>query len=153
MLKKHHLLWAFVCLWMIWIIQFSSDPADVSNQKSGRVLEKIEPVIEQVEERLHTKPLSKGQLHFFVRKNAHAFNYFVLTVGLLLALRATGFRKSNSYWLAWMIVTVFSMGDEFYQTFIPGRSGELRDVFVDNIGILAAIVVIRLKTIKKTIKD
>ncbi len=145
MLNKRNLLWIFVCLWMIWIIQFSSDPAEVSKQKSGRVLEKIEPVIEQVEERLHTNIISKDQLHFYVRKNAHAFNYFVLTVGLVLALRATGIKRMNTYWIAWMIATVFSMGDEFYQTFIPGRSGELRDVFIDNMGILVAIVVVRMQ--------
>lgn len=34
----------------------------------------------------------------------------------------------------------FSIIDEIYQLFIPGRSGEARDVFLDNVGIILGLL-------------
>ena len=44
------------------------------------------------------------------------------------------------YYITWVMATVFSIIDEIYQVFIPGRSGEVRDVFLDNAGIVLGLL-------------
>ena len=140
--KKLILSWTAVLFWMFLILSFSSDTADVSDRKSGAILEKVEPVIETVEESIHVELLDKSKLHFYVRKNAHMFNYFMLAVLIILALKASGVNGHRRYLLAYIVATLFSMLDEYYQTHIPGRSGEVRDVFVDNVGVLVGLIAV-----------
>lgn len=132
--------WIAVIFWMFLIISFSSDSADVSDRKSSAVLDKVKPAIERVEETLKTQIVDDSKIHFYVRKNAHMFNYFVLTALIMLALRASGVKGAKLYMAAWLLATSFSMTDEYYQTFIPGRSGEVRDVLVDNVGVMIGLV-------------
>ena len=35
---------------------------------------------------------------------------------------------------------LYAMSDEYHQTFVMGRSGELRDVLIDSLGIITGIV-------------
>ena len=140
--KKLILYWGAVILWMLLILSFSSDNAGVSDRKSSAILKKVKPVIETVEESIHVELLDKSKLHFYVRKNAHMFNYCVLAVLTALALEASGINGNRRYLLAYTMATVFSMLDEYYQTQIPGRSGELRDVLVDNVGVLVGLIFI-----------
>lgn len=135
--------WIAVILWMLLILSFSSDPAEVSKKKSGMILEKVKSVIERVEERFQVEFLDNDKLHFYIRKNAHVFSYFVLSILLVLAWKSsTGAKGFKPYYLAWLLATGFSVSDEFYQTFIPGRSGELRDVLVDNVGVVMGLMLV-----------
>ncbi|WP_159434335.1 VanZ family protein [Peptoclostridium litorale] len=149
--KKMILYWGAVLLWMLLILSFSSDTAVVSDRKSSMVLEKVEPVIETVEKSIHVELIENSKLHFYVRKNAHMFNYCVLAVLISLALKASGVNGHRRYFLAYIMATLFSMLDEYYQTHIPGRSGEVRDVFVDNVGVLVGLMVIWIIKKKVTI--
>lgn len=138
--------------WMLLIISFSSDPADISSSKSKAVLERVEPAVEKMEESLKIQIADDGRLHFYVRKNAHMFNYFVLAVLVATCIRMSGVKGFRSYILAYIIVTLFSAVDEYYQTFIPGRSGEVRDVMVDNVGVVMGLVAARLLPAIKKLK-
>ncbi|WHH57512.1 VanZ family protein [Petroclostridium sp. X23] len=141
MVKKRSLLYLLTILWFVVILSFSSDPAEISKQKSALILEKVEPAIERVERHFELEFFDKDSLHFYIRKNAHIFNYFVLGMLLTLCWKVSGVKGHKSYYLPWVAGTLFSMLDEFYQTFIPGRSGEVRDVFVDNTGIVMGLIV------------
>lgn len=136
--------WLMVIGWMLLIVSFSSDPADISDRKSQAVLERVEPAVEKMEESLKIQIADNGRLHFYVRKNAHMFNYFVLAVLMATCLRMSGVRGYRSYLIAYIVVTLFSAVDEYYQTFIPGRSGEVRDVLVDNVGVVMGLVAARM---------
>ncbi|AHM57195.1 hypothetical protein EAL2_c19140 [Peptoclostridium acidaminophilum DSM 3953] len=136
--------WLMVIGWMLLIVSFSSDPADISDRKSQAVLERVEPAVEKMEESLKIQIADNGRLHFYVRKNAHMFNYFVLAVLMATCLRMSGVRGYRSYLIAYIVVTLFSAVDEYYQTFIPGRSGEVRDVLVDNVGVVMGLVAGRM---------
>ena len=41
-----------------------------------------------------------------------------------------------------MVGLVYAISDEFHQTFIPGRSGELRDVLIDTTGVICEIAIV-----------
>ena len=40
---------------------------------------------------------------------------------------------------AWLIATLYGVTDEAHQMFVPGRTAELRDLFNDGLGALAAV--------------
>lgn len=73
---------------------------------------------------------------FVFKKTAHVFVYFVL---MLLTHRAVyKLHIKNVFWaslVAVMLSVVYAMTDEFHQSFVPGRSGTLRDLLYDMLGI------------------
>lgn len=69
------------------------------------------------------------------KKSGHFLGYAGLA---LLALRAV-LDWQRPYLTAFIIVFLFSMSDEFHQTFIPGRNGTLMDVAIDMSGALTCL--------------
>lgn len=134
------LFWLLAVICAISIISFSSDPAHVSKEKSGLILEKIEPFVERIIEEYDIKFIDLDDLHFYIRKSAHVFIYFLLSVFMCLGWKAVRTRGLRPYYITWVMATVFSIIDEIYQVFIPGRSGEVRDVFLDNAGIVLGLL-------------
>lgn len=69
-------------------------------------------------------------LDFLFKKTAHIFEFTVL---FLLWYWALG--KKNP-WEALMISIAYAFTDEIHQLFVPGRTGLLRDVAIDSIGMV-----------------
>lgn len=134
---KKWLTWVPAILIMIMIYYFSSKPAEISGQESMVVTDYIYTVYESfsgrvgpAEERAYTISL----LEHIIRKAAHMTEYAMLALALAWPFRKHSL-KGLSLTLATMGSTVFyAMSDEFHQTFVPGRSGEIRDVIIDSIG-------------------
>lgn len=83
-------------------------------------------------------------LDFFIKKSAHVIEYFILTILFALGL---GLRKSPQ---SVMYSLIYSFTDEIHQLFVPGRTGVLKDVLIDSIGIsLALISIITLPVWRK----
>lgn len=77
-----------------------------------------------------------GSWDYFVKKSAHAVGYGLLSLSYLHAL------PKKNYFLAWILALLYSTTDEFHQSFVPGRSPSLIDVFVfDNIGAMIALLI------------
>lgn len=136
------IFWLLVVLMMFMILSFSSDTRTESKSKSMMIVEKIKPMVEYITDQLDIKPIGTSRLDHYVRKAAHMFNYFLLTIVCFLAFRAVISRFWVSLLLTWLLATCFSMIDEYYQTFVPGRGGQVRDVFIDSIGIVIALAII-----------
>jgi VanZ family protein len=126
--------WLAVIIWTLLIFSFSIRPLDESSQQSTRVRERLLPVIEAVEEALGMDLIPDDNLHWIVRKMAH-FTLFMVLGGLVFRAGRISGRPSGRALLAallWVVLTAAL--DETIQTFIPGRSGELRDVVIDTAG-------------------
>lgn len=75
-------------------------------------------------------------LSFIIRKSSHFMAYFIL--GILL-FRATPTSSIKYGALSLGLSIVYAGSDEFHQTFVQGRSGEVLDVFIDGLGALTGI--------------
>jgi len=75
-------------------------------------------------------------LDFLIKKSAHFSEYLILTI---LWYRSLG--KKNPT-LAILITLAYAFSDETHQLFVPGRGGNLRDVFIDALGIMTAMFII-----------
>lgn len=80
--------------------------------------------------------MTVSQLERVVNKAGHMVGYGMLA---LFYWRIFGF-MGNRRWLAWVLAILYAMSDEFHQTFVPGRYGNLFDVLVyDNLGALISL--------------
>lgn len=81
---------------------------------------------------------------WWLRKGAHITEYAVLTVLLFAALRGKNWKTALAG--AVVIAILYAALDERHQTWIEGRSGNLKDVGIDTAGaLLAAVIVITKK--------
>lgn len=131
--------------WMGLIFFLSGQNAIESSNLSGSIIETVLkffwadfeklPLAEQTE-------ILEG-LQFIVRKCAHAALYFVL--GLFASLSLSTYSSPPALLRAFfsqVICGVYAASDEYHQLFIAGRSGELRDVIIDCIGSLVAVILV-----------
>lgn len=86
--------------------------------------------MEQVINRLN-KPL---------RKVAHASEYFLLTMFILVVLRNCGVNGSKMFVIALIICFVYACTDEYHQTFVDGRTGQFSDALIDTLGGVASCI-------------
>jgi VanZ family protein len=86
-------------------------------------------------------------IHFVIRKAGHFATYAVLA---LLAARA--FKTSSHVWLrtqwfwaALLFVIVYSLSDEFHQSFVPTRGASIFDSLIDTLGGLTALALLAIR--------
>ena len=126
-----------VFAWMLVIFilsaQKSSDSDNLSSGITRFVLNIINGLLPRIE-------IEFSVFSHFVRKSAHFIAYLILGV---LSLHAIDKEKNPTVrWFikAFLICVLYAMSDEFHQLYVPGRSGELRDVLLDSTGSLVGIL-------------
>lgn len=73
------------------------------------------------------------RIEFPVRKAAHMTEYAILA--LLLLGMITKDRITRKQLLSVIcLVAAYAATDEYHQLFVPGRSGQVRDVVIDTVG-------------------
>lgn len=74
---------------------------------------------------------------YFVKKSGHLIGYGLLALSCLHALKW----DKKYYWLAWLLALLYSVTDEFHQSFVPGRRASIMDVLIfDNLGAIFALL-------------
>lgn len=144
-------------IWMFRIFSYSSAPATVSMQTSRSVSYDLVSSLNDLlgigwdEDRVRgvAREIEKA-----VRKLAHMGEFAVLGALVGTACDAwryagTGIRGSGRGirvfirgFIAFMICLIYACSDELHQTFVDGRSGEIRDVCIDMSGALLALLLI-----------
>lgn len=122
------LAWLPVYILMIIIFYFSHQPASDSSELSGSITLFVTEIALKV---LPFLPLDIEMLHSLIRKSAHFVIYMLLGYFVLRALAKV---KRLNILLAITICLLYAISDEAHQLFIPGRSGEIRDVLIDSAG-------------------
>lgn len=86
--------------------------------------------------------------HHYIRKCGHFVGYFVLSLLLFRAWKAT--LRLPAVWalrwsgIAFLMSAVVASMDEWHQTYIPSRTGAISDVMLDSSAALTAQIVIFL---------
>jgi VanZ family protein len=95
-------------------------------------------------------PVRFATWHFFLRKSGHVIGYGVLSILLFRAWRATVPVNGNPRW-AWpwcldaiLMTALVASLDEWHQSFLPSRTGTVRDVVLDSVAGAAAQVLVFL---------
>lgn len=64
-----------------------------------------------------------------VKKSAHAAGYGMLAISYAWALSGSSIRRTLP--LALILTLLYALSDEWHQSFVPEREGNLLDVFID----------------------
>ncbi len=142
---------AIIIAWCATIFRLSSMNSNSSNGASTGIVEKaISKVLDATNEAGITdshpddEKLTKAAelINAPLRKVIHATVYFVLAL-LLLAISRVIF-GSKKYLLSCAITIllsfIFAMTDEYHQTFVDGRTGQMMDVIIDTAGACIGIL-------------
>lgn len=135
-------------LWMIVIFSFSSADANKSTGTSDKVITtmiEIKDKITNNETPNNEKEIIVKNSSFYIRKIAHITEYLIL--GFLTFNLLKQYSVTNIYYAIGLSI-LYSCTDEFHQLFINGRSGSIRDVLIDSIGILIGTYLYKLLFIK-----
>lgn len=140
------ILISMVIGWMALIFSMSAEPADVSTVTSGNTIRKIfnlvYPGFKDMDAAEQEEIIEASQ--HFVRKAAHFSIYVVL--GALVGCAAYYIISKNKicFPLSVLIGVLYAVSDEIHQLYVPGRSGEVRDVLIDSSGVLLGCFIVFL---------
>ena len=147
------LIMLLLCTFFI-IFGFSSQ----NGEQSGGISRKISETILKVSSNYNKLEEEEKEIVLYrtesiIRKIAH-FSIYTVVGFLLMGLLST--YKLRDKWR--MIITIvigilYAISDEFHQSFSPGRSPKVTDVYIDTLGIiLGVLLVILIRMIYKKIK-
>jgi VanZ family protein len=147
--KSFALYWLPVLLWMSVIFGFSTDAGATRNTSRfiGPFLRWLHPEVS--DETIHAVQL-------VIRKLAHLTEYAVLAV-LFWRARRKPIRGDAGPWrwvdafVAFGLAVLFAVSDEWHQSFVPSRQGQVTDVLIDSGG--AALGLIALWIVGRWHKD
>lgn len=123
-----------VLLWMVMIFLLSDEEAVKSSKKSdGLIIKSVELFTgKSLSDQEKEKVLK--YLVFPVRKCAHLSLYLILGILVISLLREYMVINTKLVLLSLLICFLYACSDEIHQLFVPGRSGEVRDVLIDILG-------------------
>ena len=126
--KRLVLAWTLLILWMLFIFIMSSFNGVMSSNQSGS----IATVIYNIFNISNTAKVS-----FIIRKCAHVSEFFIL--GILVINLISKYNVKYSYLISFIVCVLYASSDEFHQLFVPGRSGQVTDIFIDMIGVVLGL--------------
>ncbi|MBW4861654.1 MAG: VanZ family protein [Paeniclostridium sp.] len=138
-MKKIKNIWVgLTIIWMGLIYYMSNQPASISSSQSGGFINMLStlPIIGNT-----IKELMKiGIAEFLIRKSAHMFLYFMLSILIYMVFKNIKNKKAYLYSLTGCFI--YACTDEIHQLFITGRSGEFKDVLVDTLGATIGLLLV-----------
>lgn len=139
---KIFLRWLPVIFWMGFIFYLSHQPAEKSSELSSGITEILLNILAFIFPLYDEMPI----IHFIIRKAAHFFAYFILGILVIHALKPSLEGRWMSISVTMIICILYAISDEIHQLFIPGRSGEIRDVLINSLGAVTGLIVYILWT-------
>lgn len=151
MVKFIKLSLVILCMALIFI--FSSDTSDTSTKKSdGVIIKSCEFVLRR---KLTDKEKEKyiDKYVFIVRKGAHFSIYLILGLLIMSYFKEIYLINTKGLLIAFLICFLYACSDEIHQLFVPGRSGEFRDVLIDSTGgLIGTYIYYFISTIRRRLQ-
>lgn len=122
-------------IWLIVIFVFSNMNGTTSYALSQNIL------IDISNDLIANRP-AFDLMHLLLRKAAHVFEYFVLSVLAYNYLRFYIHNNKKLYLTVFLFVVVCSSLDELHQFFIQERLGKPIDVLIDSMGVIIFLIFI-----------
>ena len=140
MKKKKIIYIILIILCMLTIFAFSNKNSIKSDKTSKGLIYNILNTYEKVTNKNINKEKIVKKLNYPVRKIAHYTIYFLLGLFVykLILLTNWKYKKRKTIGICFLYASL----DEIHQLFIAGRTGQVKDVFIDTLGAVSAITLI-----------
>lgn len=125
------ILLILIFIWMYIVFGFSKHTGETSSSLSSRIAnfftndENIVRIIEPI-----------------IRKIAHLSEYALggfLIYGFLLTFEIS---SKKQIIISILLGIIYAITDEVHQLFVPGRSGQVKDVYIDSLGVILGVCVL-----------
>lgn len=123
---------------------FSSNTGEVSSQQSEGIIWKILSIAEEVTDVAWSdeeKSRISEQIHTPIRKLAHVTEYMLFAFSTIVPLFLYEKRIKRTSIITFIWCVSYACLDEIHQLLVPNRSGQLKDVCIDAIGIGLGILI------------
>jgi VanZ family protein len=131
------LSWLLTLFWAGLIFQFSTET--YSGSVTVWVLELLVNFLH-----IAVPPRTLEALHLLLRKIAHLCEYSIFAVLVYRSLEAQhprSWRAKPALW-ACLVAGLYSLTDEYHQSFVPGREAALSDCGLDTVGAALGLLVV-----------
>ena len=135
MKDKHILRFLPMIVWMVIIFYLSAQPAEQSSELSTGIMHVLLKFMENI------VVIDEGFFHHIIRKGAHLSAYLLLGILTMFAFEHRINRNIVQMAVSLLIGVLYAASDEVHQLFVPGRSGEIRDVGIDAMGVLLGLLI------------
>ncbi|MBP2021137.1 VanZ family protein [Clostridium punense] len=130
---KKYILLLITVVWISFIFYMSTKPGDESAKTSLKIVDVIVKELRLSEAQADTT-------HFIVRKAGHFTEYFILSLLITLTYSEFYNKKLNLSFIL-LVCILAATCDEYLQSFINGRSSQVRDVLIDFSGGLTQLLI------------
>lgn len=142
-----------IIFWLGVIFFFSNSDASASTIQTKIVINKL---IELAEDNsffnfIVLKLTEKHSLVYSIRKLAHLTIFCILQLIVFSVARHHGKSILKSTIYSMLAVVLYATFDEIHQYFIPGRSCQIKDIFIDTLGGTVGLAISYLSIILKGI--
>lgn len=131
-----------VIIWMIAVFRFSNEPGTVSSNTSlGFTRKVINVFVSKTNLSKEEKENLIERLEPIARKLAH---YSLYTFGGVLIINFVNTYKlkmNKKVSISIIIGALYAISDEIHQVFIEGRSGSVKDVGIDTLGVITGVII------------
>ena len=143
--KKRFLYIIPVIIWMVFIFYMSGKTGQESSGQSGKISLFITNLLEKVRQD-SPQEMQKLQdiLELVIRKTAHMTEYAILGWIAFAFLGSCGIQGKMHYIAVLGFNFCYASTDEIHQLFIPGRSGQFKDVCIDTAGTAIGLLLLAI---------
>jgi len=146
-MKLQYFSWIPAAIIMVLIFIFSSQEAKVSDETSLSLASRVYDLYEDISNHPVTEEEKEETLlsiNMVVRKIAHSMEYGILSFFIAFHLFALNLHKKKILLYSIFLSFFYAITDEIHQLFVPGRSGQIKDVLIDTSGALIASIIFLL---------
>lgn len=141
LLKRKTIVKVLLCVIWLGLIFYNGTRQGEISQKSSKGVIKVASKVMKIPLRDIDSPSVKlTHINFYVRKNAHFFQYLIFSILLCAATREFKLYKTTEIFLILFLLLLFPVMDEFIQKYVPGRTSNIFDVIIDFSGGILGLV-------------
>lgn len=128
--------WRYAPLVVWMLVIFLASTGELSAPNTSRILR---PLLLWLFPNISEERLTSA--HFFVRKAAHFTEYAILAFFAARAFITSSHESLRRAWffVALLLVVIYSLSDEYHQSFVASRTGSIYDSLIDIAGGLTAL--------------
>jgi len=129
-------------IWM-WFIFYMSNQSGNTLQELSKSIENLlnnTPIIGNILSEVLNSPNSQ----FIIRKSAHIILFSFLSILCFMVIYEIKKNVKISTLVSFSITFIYECIDEIHQLFIPGRTGQIKDILIDGIGAIMGLIFINL---------
>jgi VanZ family protein len=145
LLKGRTLAKVLLCIiWLGVIFYNGTRPGEVSQRSSREVIKVVSRFVDIPSGSVEAPIIKFNEVNFYVRKNAHFFQYLIFSILLCAAVRQFKLYRSSEILLLLFLLLLFPVIDEFIQKYIPNRTSNIFDIIIDFSGGIFGIIIFNI---------